>query len=296
MTPFRENLKGIAAMTAANLSFLLNDTQVKLAGDRLPMGEIIFLRGLFAAALIGIAVVGLGLHRHVRALFHRTVVWRTIGEVCATLLFLTALFRMPIADITAVLQVIPLVTTAAGAVFLAERVGWRRWTAIVVGLIGVLIVLRPGGEGFNVFGVLALGAVLFISMRDIVTRVMPPGIPTMLVAWVASIVVTLVGVGLGAGEDWVAPGAPDIGLTTGAGAFIAAGYWLAIVAMRHGDVAVVAPFRYTPIVGAIIVGYLIWGDVPDLPMVIGTVIIVGTGIYTFYRERRHARLIVGTNL
>jgi drug/metabolite transporter (DMT)-like permease len=272
-------------MVAANLTFLLNDTQVKVVGDRLPIGEIVFLRGLFASILIGGLVLWFGLHRYVHLLLHGTVAWRTIGEICATLLFLTALLHMPIADITAVLQVIPLMTTAAGALFLAETVGWRRWTAIAIGFVGVLIVLRPGGASFSHYGLLALGSMFFITLRDMVTRVMPTGMPTLLVAGLTSVVISITGAGMGLGEDWIVPDATALALLFGAAAFITIGYYTAILAMRFGDVAVVAPFRYTVIVWAIIVGYLVWGDIPDLPMLAGTAIIIATGIYTFYRER-----------
>jgi drug/metabolite transporter (DMT)-like permease len=112
--------------------------------------------------------------------------------------------------------------------------------------------------------------------------------PTLLVAGLTSVVISITGAGMGLGEDWIVPDATALALTFGAAAFITAGYYTAIIAMRHGDVAVVAPFRYTVIVWAIIVGYLVWGDVPDLPMLAGTAIIIATGIYTFYRERRLA--------
>jgi drug/metabolite transporter (DMT)-like permease len=142
---------------------------VKLAGERLPIGEIVFFRGL--SALILLAIVLLGLHRYVHLLLHGTIVWRTIGEICATILFLAALLHMPIAEITTIIQVTPLMTTAIGAVFLAEKVGWRRWTAIVVGFVGVLIVVRPGAGGFSHLALLALGA-MFLTPATW-SRVMP---------------------------------------------------------------------------------------------------------------------------
>ena len=289
MVSFRDNLRGILAMTTANLTFLLNDTQVKLAGDMLPLGEIIFFRGLFASVLIGALIVYFDLHRSLRTVLHSTVAWRTFGEIAATLLFLTALLHMPIADVTAVLQVVPLMTTAAGAIFLAEVVGWRRWTAIAIGFVGVLIVLRPGGEGFNVFGFLALAAMIFVTLREMATRLMPAGTPTLVVAGFTSLALTVVGALMCLYETWVVPDLTALALLFGSAAFIAVAYYFAIQAMRHGDVAVVAPFRYSVIIWAIIVGFLVWGDIPDALTLIGTTIIIITGIYTFYRERRLAR-------
>ena len=283
-------------MMAANLAFLINDTQVKLAGGLMPMGEIIFLRGIFTTLVIGGVVVALGDHRAIATLFHRTLLWRTLCEVGAVLLFLTALFRMPIADITVILQIIPLMITAGSACFLAERVGWRRWTAIAVGFVGVVIVIRPGGEGFNAYALLAFGAALVVAMRDLVTRTMPAVVPTTLVAALSAIAVTLAGAGLGIGEDWVVPDQKALGLAAGAGVFIAAGYGMAIVAMRHGEIATVSPFRYSVIVWAIIVGYLVWGEVPDMLTLVGTTIIISTGIYTLYRERQLSAVPVGPQL
>jgi drug/metabolite transporter (DMT)-like permease len=111
------------------------------------------------------------------------------------------------------------------------------------------------------------------------------GTPALLVAGLTSVVITITGAGIGLGEDWVVPDPTTLALLFGAGVLITVGYYAAIIAMRHGDVAVVAPFRYTVIVFAIVVGYLVWGDIPDLPMLVGTAIIIATGIYTFYRER-----------
>ncbi len=290
MTPFNENLRGILAISACNLLFLINDAQIKLASTELPLGEIIFLRGTFATLLLAPIVVLSGTHVHLRLLVHRAVAWRTVAEIMSAYLFLLALFRIPIANANAILQVIPLAVTASAAIFLKEHVGWRRWTAIAVGFAGVLIVIRPGLAGFNAFSLLALASVFFITLRDMTTRVMPRGLPALLVALVTAIAVGATGpaFALIVGEQWAVPSGRSLALIAGAVIFLIGGYLTAVEFMRHGDIAVVAPFRYTVIVWAMIVGFLVWGDVPDGPMLFGTAVIIATGVYTFHRERRLA--------
>ena len=155
-----------------------------------------------------------------------------------------------------------------------------------------MIVIRPGLEGFDAWSLMALASMIFISVRDLTTRTMPRGIPALLVALVTGIAVCLTGpfFGLVAGETWIVPDSDALLLMGGAAVFLIGGYLFAVDFMRHGDISVVAPFRYTVIIWAMIVGYLVFSDVPDLPMLIGTEIIIATGIYTFHRERMAARL------
>ena len=201
-----------------------------------------------------------------------------------------ALFHIPIANSNTILQVVPLMVTASAAIFLRDEVGWRRWTAIAVGFAGVLIVIRPGLAGFNEFSLLALAAAAFIALRDMTTRIMPAGVPTLMIALITAAVVTVSGpvYGLIAGEHWSIPSGRAVALLFGASLFLIGGYLTAVDFMRHGDIAVVAPFRYTVIVWAVIVGFLVWREVPDTLMVVGTVIIIATGVYTFHRERQIA--------
>ena len=291
MTPFRENLRGIVAISACNLLFLINDTQVKLAGEDLPLTELLFIRGLFASVILVPIVITSGSYQAVRLVWHRWMFFRMVAEICATFLFLYALLHIPIANINAILQVVPLMVTAVAAVFLKERVGWRRWLAIAVGFLGVLVVIRPGLEGFDAFSLVALASMVFVTLRDITTRFMPRGLPALLVALVTAVSVGGAGLVLGlvAGEPWVVPSGRSLALIASASVFLAGGYVTAVEFMRHGDISVVAPFRYSVIVWAIIVGYIVWGEVPDAAMLIGTAIIIATGVYTFHRERRLAR-------
>lgn len=284
-----DNLRGIFMMLLSNLLFLLNDALIKLASETLPTGQIIIVRGLMAFVVIGAFVVATGAHRRIDMIFDRLVFWRTVGEIGATLLYLYALFNMPIADVTAINQVVPLMTTAAAAILLREPVGWRRWTAIAIGFAGVMIIIRPGAQGFDGYALVALASMLFVTLRDLVTRRLAPAVPTVLVTAVASVAVSLSGLTFAVGEDWAMPNLREFALLATAAVLLLGGYVCVIVAMRVGEMGVVAPFRYVVILYAIAIGYLVWGDVPDIATLVGSAIVVATGIYTFQRERRRAR-------
>ncbi|WP_421724155.1 DMT family transporter [Bauldia sp.] len=298
MTPFRENLRGIIGVSVCNLLFLINDTMLKVANSEMPLGQLLFVRGLFAAVLLVPFVVATGAHRQFGLIWNWPLFWRTVSEILAAILFLTALFQMPIGNINAILQVVPLMVTACAAVFLGEYIGWRRWLAIGIGFTGVLIIIRPGLEGFNVFSLVALAAMGFITLRDMTTRVMSRAISALLIAFVTAIAVCLTGpvLGLVLRETWAPVSLQGFVLTAGAAVFLIGGYLTAVDFMRHGDISVIAPFRYSVVLWAILVGFLVWGEVPDLPMLIGTVVIVATGIYTFHRERRLAQIIVESDV
>ena len=291
-TPFRENLRGIVLITACNLLFLINDSLIKLANADLPLSEIIFFRGLFATVLLAPMVIATGGHRRLRLLANWPVFWRTVGEIFAAFTYLFALFHIPIANANTIGQIVPLFVTAAGAIFLREAVGWRRWTAIAVGFAGVLIVMRPGFDGFTVFSLFALVSAFFTTLRDVTTRIMPRGLSALLVSLLTGFSVCLAGpvAGVLMQETWVVPTPAALGLIAVAVLFLIGGYLTAIEFMRHGDISVVAPFRYTVIIWAIVIGFLVWGEVPDAAMIVGTVVIAASGIYTFARERNHARL------
>ena len=279
-------------IVACNLLFLINDTLIKVVSVDLPLGEIITIRGTFATILLTPIVFLTGAHRQVRLLATWPVFWRVIAEIFAAIFYLAALLRIPIANANTISQIVPLTVTAAGAIFFGEAVGWRRWTAIAVGFVGVLIVVRPGFAGFNMFGLLALASALFVTLRDMTTRMMPRALSALLVALLTGFVVGLCGPIYGAilQETWVVPPPASLGLLFIGVFFLIGGYLTAIDFMRHGDISVVAPFRYVVIIWAIIVGVIVWGEVPDWPMLAGMAVIAASGIYTFRRERNLARL------
>jgi drug/metabolite transporter (DMT)-like permease len=276
-------------MVAAQAAFLLNDTLIKVTSETVPMGQIIFLRGTMATIFVGLTVIVLGEHRLVRTLLHRLVGWRILGELGGTFFYVAALFKLPIANTTIIFQAVPLTVTAGAALFIGEAVGWRRWAAIVVGFLGVVIVIRPGLSGFDFAAVLVLVSVLFVSMRDLTTRSMPAAVPTLLLTFATAMAITITGALYGLTEEWVPPSGGDLLRLAGAAVFLAIGYATSILAMRLGEMSVTASFRYVAVVFAIVLGYLVWGDVPDALTVGGSLVIVAAGLYTLYREHKLAR-------
>jgi drug/metabolite transporter (DMT)-like permease len=284
-----DNGRAIAFMMLAMAGFILNDSFVKLVSDNLPLGEIMFVRGMMALVLLVAFCVANGTIRRFPLLLHRLVGLRVFAEVTATILYLTALFNMEIANATAILQALPLLVTAGAALFLKAPVGWRRWTAIAVGFGGVLLIVRPGMEGFDAWALVALAGVFFMALRDLTTNVLPKDIPTLGVTFATLVGVTLTGLALSFGETWVWPNATELAFLAAAAGFILVGFVCIINAMRIGDISLVAPFRYSIILWAIIIGYLVWGDVPDAYTLAGIAVVVGTGIYSLARERKRLR-------
>jgi drug/metabolite transporter (DMT)-like permease len=197
---------------------------------------------------------------------------------------------MQLANATAILQALPLAVTLAAAIFLREAVGWRRYLAIMVGFAGVMIIVRPGSEGFNAYSLWALGAVVFIVLRDLATRRLSVHVPSIFVAFLASVAVTITGAVLSPILAWKAVGVGDIQLLGGAALFLVIAYLFGIMTMRVGDISFVSPFRYTSLIWAIILGFAVFGDIPDSWTLLGSAIVVLMGIYTFYRERKMQRL------
>ena len=284
-----ENLRGIAAMIASMAALIANDALIKLAAAELPTGEVIFLRGLLATLFLAGLVLASGGYASLPSLASGRVAARCLAEVGATLLYLSALIRMPIADATAILQFTPLAITAGAALFLGAVVGWRRWLATLVGLAGVLIIIRPGASAFNPYASLAVLAIAFIAARDLLTRQLGHHVPTLLIALTSSASVAVASLGFLAFEHWQWPSPPALLSLTGAAVGVLGGQYWIIVAMRTGDIAVVAPFRYSIILWAIAAGMLVWGEVPDLATWTGIAIVTAAGLYTFLREHRLAR-------
>ena len=290
MAPISDNTRGALLMMASMAAFTLNDTFMKALSDELPLFQALVLRGL-ATSLLLLAIAPRlgGLKLDLPRRDWGIVAVRTVAEVGAAYFFITALFNMPIANATAILQVLPLTVTLAGALFLGEAVGWRRLTAILVGFAGVMLIVRPGAEGFTFYSVYVLIAVAFVTVRDLVTRRLSGGVPSVTVAFSAAVGVTAAAAVASLGVDWVPLSAAAAAKLAGASVLIIGGYMFSVMAMRVGEVAVVTPFRYTSLLWALVLGFVVFGDWPGPLTLLGGAIVVAMGIYTFYRERAVSR-------
>lgn len=296
MTPLAENLRGAGLMMAAMAAFVLNDTLMKLVSANLNLFQAVFLRGIGTTLLILAIARWQGVLRFRPARRdQRIMVWRTLGDMGQMICFLTALFHMPIANVSAILQSLPLAMTLAAALFLKEPVGWRRYTAIFAGFVGVLLIVRPGSEGFNIYSLVALTTVVFVVLRDLSTRQLDRAVPNIFVTLVTSLAVTTMSGVASVVQGWNSVAQGDLVLLAGAAFFVSFGYMFITMAMRVGDIGFISPFRYTMLVWALLVGLFVFGDVPRPLTLLGAAIIVASGIYTFYRERQVARTMLAAS-
>jgi len=285
-------MRGIVAVLVAMALFVLSDSVVKLAGERMPATEIMALRGVMAVLLMGgVAGATVEIGRwHLIA--QPRVVVRAVLEAAVAVLFLGSLPHLPLADITAIQQMTPIVLTVLSAVVLREDVGWRRWLAVVAGFAGVLLVIQPTGEGINIFAWSALACAALVAVRDLVTRRLAPGIPTALVTFTTTVSVCVAGFIGSPVETWSAPTRHGLTLLAMSAVLVSLANVFVIRAFRGTEVSVVAPFRYAGVLWAIALGFLIWGHVPNALALAGTAILVGSGLYIMHREalrRRAAR-------
>jgi len=280
------NTTGAFLMMGGMAAFTINDALVKATGGAIPLFQLLTIRGVISSVLI------LALARHLQALKFdlprrdwALIGLRSLSEIGATFFFLTALLNMPLANATAILQALPLTVTAGAALFFGEKVGWRRMLAILAGFTGMLLIVRPGPEGFDTYALYALTAVAFVTVRDLTTRRMSTAVPSMLVTLSAAVAVLAFSALASTQVQWVALDGRLVALLLGSSLFIVGGYVLSVAVMRIGDVSFVAPFRYTGLLWALILGLLLFGDWPDTVTLIGAAIVVGSGLFTLYRER-----------
>lgn len=287
MTSHADNLRGASLMIASMACFTVGDAFVKLLGASLPLPQLLFLRGCVATVFIAALAWRLGQIRlRLPGRDWRLIGIRTLAETGAAFFFLSALLNMPLANATALIQTLPLALTVAGAVFLKEPVGWRRWSAIAIGFIGMMLIVRPGTDGFNIWSLYALAAVLCVTVRDLAVRRMSVAVPSLTVTLAASLGVLLFAALWSTGVDWAPVTARDAGLVMACAICITGGYAFSVAVMRVGDIGFVSPFRYTGLIWALVLGFLFFGEWPEPVTLLGAAIICGTGVFTLIRSAR----------
>ena len=287
-----ENLRGIVLMVASMAGFAVEDMFIKWAAAGIPTGQILVLLSVFGTPFFAIMARRQGTSFWDRSAWHPAVMWRNGGEMVGTAGFVTALALTPLTTATAIFQATPLAVTFGAALFLGETVGWRRWTAILMGFCGVLLIIRPGMDGFNFHSLWSVVAVIGLSARDVATRRIPSTISTMQLATWGFAAVGLLGAGmltLSGGAVWLT--LPQMGYIGGALVCGIAAYWAIILATRIGEVSVITPFRYARLIFALIIGTLVFHERPDAITLAGAALIIGSGLYTFARERFRKRTL-----
>lgn len=284
MSSHAANYRGILAMIGGSAFFSCNDAGTKFAAQYLPVTEIVTVRACFAL-VIALAIIFW--RREIAAIATMRdpyLLLRATIEAFIGILVVYCLSIMPIANFTAIILVQPFIMTAVGAIWLGERVGWRRWTAVVVGFVGMLLVVKPGTDAFQAVSLIALLAAALSLTRDLLVRKIHGDVPTSVIVFSTALFAVPIGV-LGSGfQPWTVPGALPTFVILLSAAFLVAAFALTVLSFRGTDVSVVAPFRYSIVVFAFVLGIIVFAEIPDALSLIGIGLIVAAGLYMLHRE------------
>jgi drug/metabolite transporter (DMT)-like permease len=286
LAAWRANARGIRLMVAAMAAYLVNDTLVKFVGQTVPTMQLISVRGLMTVTLL-IVVARLTAAPVRRTDAGNRWVWlRACIDAVATLSYLTSLLHLPIANATAINMAAPLFIAVLAVVLLRERATGLRWLAIAAGFAGVLLVIQPRGDGFNAFSLLCLFATLMHAIRDLVTRRIPPTVASFSVTLASAGLIVLVAATALLHVGWQPMRPAEVGMLAAASVFLAAGYHFVTLSARAGELSVIAPFRYSGLLFALLAGGTVWGEWPNAMGWCGIVLLIGAGLWLLRQERR----------
>ncbi len=281
------NLRGGLFMVLAMLAFTLEDVFIKAAAAHIPLGQVMVTFGLGGLlAFVAMARLRGEVILHPQA-FGRAMAWRALFEITGRVCYTVAIALTPLSSASAILQATPLVVAAGAVMVFRETVGWRQWAAIGAGFVGVLLILRPGLDAFEPLSLFAVLGMIGFAGRDLATRAAPKSMTTAQLGVYGFIMLSIAGGIVWGYQGGVAPlGAGGMVLTGPAILFGVAAYMCLTTAMRTGQIAVIAPFRYTRLVFAMILAVAVFGERPDALTLIGSLIIVASGLYTVWQSRR----------
>ena len=281
------SLRAIIAMVLAMAFFVVNDTLVKLVRVEWGAGQILIVRGAFALSFLAIWIFASGYGRQMSLVFGKAVMLRGLLEAMIAVLFISAIGAMALADITAMLMLAPLMITAMSKFLFKEQVGWRRWLAVSVGFIGMLMVVQPGGSATSPWALgMAFLSVVFVAARDLLTRKLPANVPSVIAAFTSTLgTVSAGGLLILFGQSWQ-PLQPQLMIWLICAAFVVVlGNYAIIEAHRDVELSAVSPFRYSVIVFAVVMGIVVFGAWPSPIALGGIALICASGLYTLHRER-----------
>jgi drug/metabolite transporter (DMT)-like permease len=281
-------MRGVVCMLLGVILLVLNDALIKTLTLGYPVGQLLFLRGMFVIPWVLMLATRAGGLRALRVINVKGQAWRGACVIAGSFLFVSGLRHLPLADAVAISFTGPLFITAMAPYALGERVGWRRRGAVLAGFLGVLIMARPGGEALQWAVLLPLGAALCGGVRDLITRRIARSETTVSMLFVTTTVVMLAGlatVPLG----WAPLDTADLWTFAASGVLVAGAHYLMIEAFRHGEAALVAPFKYSTMVWAVLFGYLFFGDLPDTWTLAGAAVVLLAGLYILHRETRRRK-------
>jgi drug/metabolite transporter (DMT)-like permease len=280
------NLRGALLMIVSMGLFAIEDMLIKLVSLQIPVGQVLLILALGGTVAFAVAASARRQTLFPRELLQPTLLLRNSAELVATCCFVLALSLIPISTASAILQATPLAVTMCAALFLGETVGWRRWMAIGVGFLGVLLIVRPGLGGFQPASLLAVVAVLALALRDVATRLIPPNLSTAQVSLWAYVMIIPAGLVLLTLSDGLQPiAAREAGFLLAAIFIGVAAYSLIVMALRSSDLSAIAPFRYSRLLFAMAIGLTVFGERPDAFTVAGAALVIASGLYALARER-----------
>nr|WP_272874425.1 DMT family transporter [Pseudaestuariivita rosea] len=281
-------MRGAVLMVFAMAGFAMEDMFIKLMSDQLPIFQIILVLGFGGGLFFALLTLLKGQSLWSATLLHPAVILRGVGEIIGTLGFVSAIVLTPVSSASAILQATPLAVTLGAALFLQEQVGWRRWTAIIVGFCGVMLVLRPWEEGFELASLFAVQGVVGLALRDLATRRVPGNVSTIQLSTYGFLSLVPAGLIIMPWSEIPAqiPSFMNSIYISAALIFGILAYYAIVAAMRVGEVSFVTPFRYSRLIFAAIIGVIVFEETIDTLMLIGSAIIVGSGLFTVLRERR----------
>ena len=285
------NLIGSLWMIAAMAVFAIEDALIKAVSATLPMGQILIIFGGFGAAIFALIARSKGQSLRNPDVLSKPMRIRAGFEITGRLFYFLALAMIPLSAATVILQATPLVVVAGAAIVFGEQVGWRRWTAIFIGLAGVLIIIQPGSDGFSALSILAVIGMLGFAGRDLASRAAPASLSATVLGFYGFLAVVVVGAAFALWDQapFVRPDSQTAATLLGAILAGVAAYTCLMTAMRTGDVSAVTPFRYTRLIFGIALGVILFGERISTAMVIGSALIVTSGLFILWQSKRARR-------